>query len=479
MKTLTGNHWKIHVCDVMEGLAAIPDGSVHCVVTSPPYWGLRDYGFEGQIGSEDTPAGFVSVMVDVFDSVKRVLRDDGVLFLNLGDSYADAQKWGGKTSGKHAKGLHGTTGIGRNKINTGLAAKNAIGIPWRVAFALQAGGWILRSEIIWAKPSPMPESVSGWRWVRCRKHIVSTRADDGTWHAESYPGKPHSARDGKSFAISTFCECTGCDKCRDTGGLVLRQGSWRPTKSHEQIFMFAKSPKYFCDGDGSKEQATGVPSGNKQKRWGNNDTTDRKNGTGAVERHGNIPHGGSETRNMRSVWRIPSESYKEAHFATYPTELVRRCLIAATSRGGCCSVCGSQYAPVVESKRTATRPGTNSKVNRVSCHQESPYQTHSGDICGNRDPQRHTTTTVVSGYLPTCGCKSEAGRPTVLDPFSGSATTGQVAINMGCQYIGIEANPEYAELGVKRLGTPWVPVAERKKKAAKKRRKDRTQKELF
>jgi DNA modification methylase len=475
VKTLTGDHWTIHVGDVMEGLAAIPAGSVHCVVTSPPYWGLRDYGFEGQIGSEDTPAGFVSVMVDVFDSVKRVLRDDGVLFLNLGDSYADAQKWGGKTSGKHAKGLHGTTGIGRNKINTGLAAKNAIGIPWRVAFALQECGWILRSEIIWAKPSPMPESVSGWRWVRCRKHIVSTRADDGTWHAESYPGKPHSARDGKQFALSTFCECTGCDKCRDTGGLVLKQGSWRPTKSHEQIFMFTKVTKYFSDGDGSKEAAAGgVPGNRTHKHKSESDKGDRKFRKAA----GLLECGAVETRNMRSVWKIPAESYKEAHFATFPTELVRRCLSAGIAVGGCCSVCGSQFAPFVESLRRATRPGTDSKVNRVSQYADSPYEGHSGTIVGNRDPKRHSTVTNVIGYLPTCKCGAEASRPTVLDPFSGSATTGQVAINMGCQYIGIEANPEYAELGVQRLGTPWVPKSERKKSKPR-RRKSRQQMELF
>ena len=431
LQTLTGDHWKIHVADVMEGLAAIPSGSVHCVVTSPPYWGLRDYGFDGQFGSEKTPQEFVAKMVEVFQGVKRVLRDDGVLFMNLGDSYATGGGAVGRAPGGGSQGERfiraGMINTQANRMNFGLSAGNAIGVPWRVAFGLQDDGWILRSEIIWAKPSPMPESVSGWRW-----------------------------KDGR-----------------------LAIGSWRPTKSHEQIFMFAKTSRYFCDGDGSKEQATGIPSGNKKRMWGNNDTTDRRNGTGSVERHGNIPHGGSETRNMRSVWRISPESYKEAHFATYPTELVRRCLIAGTSRGGCCSDCGRQFAPVVESKRTATRPGTNSKVNRASDDENSPYEQHGGSVVGNRDPQRHTTTTIVTGYLPTCKCGADKSRPVVLDPFSGSATTGQVAINMGCDYIGIEANPEYADLGVERLETPWIPVAERKKPRGKRRRRVASQKELF
>lgn len=466
----------------MEGLAAIPAGSVHAVVTSPPYWGLRDYGFEGQIGSEKTPQEFVARMVEVFRGVKRCLRDDGVLFVNLGDSYAAGNGQRKSTDIAGFKQRSNTASVQTPSRHVeGIAAGNAIGIPWRVAFALQDDGWIIRSEIIWSKPSPMPESVSGWRWVRCRNLIGHSGRTKQTIEGQFSNSPAHRGNKGGSGSTqqAVFESCLGCDKCEATGGFVLRAGSWRPTKSHEQIFMFAKSSKYFADGDGSKEQATGMPSGNKQKRWGNNDTTDRKNGSGTVERHGNIPHAGSETRNMRSVWKISSESYKEAHFATYPTELVRRCLIAATSRGGCCSECGNQWAPVIETERRATRPGTNSKVNRVSVHDESPYQSHSGNICGNRDPKRHTTVTKVLNYLPTCKCGAESVRPTVLDPFSGSGTTGQVAINLGCDYIGIEANPSYADLQVKRLGTPWVPVADRKKPRGKLRRRVVAQRELF
>lgn len=135
--------------DALTLLRSLPDASVHCLVTSPPYFGLRDYGEDEQIGLEDTPDQYVARLVDVFREARRVLRDDGVAWLNLGDSYANDGKWGGTTGGKHAAGLHGHSGIGRRKQNTGLKPKDLIGIPWRVAFALQADGWWLRSDIIW------------------------------------------------------------------------------------------------------------------------------------------------------------------------------------------------------------------------------------------------------------------------------------------------------------------------------------------
>lgn len=145
--------------DALERLAELEDGSVQCVVTSPPYWGLRDYGIDGQLGLEKTPEEYVGKLVEVFREVRRVLRDDGTLWLNLGDSYANDTKWGGSSGGKHVEALYGKTGVGRQKVTTGLKPKDLVGIPWRVAFALQAD-WYLRSDIIWSKPNPMPESVT-------------------------------------------------------------------------------------------------------------------------------------------------------------------------------------------------------------------------------------------------------------------------------------------------------------------------------
>ena len=156
--------------DCRSVLSTLPEKSVQCCVTSPPYFGLRDYGVDGQIGLEPTPDEYVAEMVAVFRGVRRVLRDDGVLWLNLGDSYANDSKWGGSSGGKHVAALHGDTGVGRGKRHTGLKPKDLIGIPWMVAFALRADGWFLRSDCIWAKPNPMPESVQGSHFSR---HMVT------------------------------------------------------------------------------------------------------------------------------------------------------------------------------------------------------------------------------------------------------------------------------------------------------------------
>ena len=145
----------LRVGDVREGLAQLAEGSVQCCVTSPPYWGLRDYGVAGQIGLEDTPEAFVLTMVDVFRAVRRVLRDDGTCWVNLGDTYNANTGAGFNGNAKRPKEARET-----KLKNTGLPAKNLLGIPWRVAFALQADGWFLRSDIIWHKPNPMPESVT-------------------------------------------------------------------------------------------------------------------------------------------------------------------------------------------------------------------------------------------------------------------------------------------------------------------------------
>jgi DNA modification methylase len=478
---LTGDHWTIHVADVLEGLKSLPDASVHCCVTSPPYWSQRDYGFEGQIGLEPTADQYVQTLVRVFREVRRVLRDDGTLWVNLGDTYCKDSKFGGASGSKHQP--HADAGaIPRGyRTRSGLQRGDMVGIPWRVARALQRSyedfsisnwfrhgsaivsepGWVLRSCEIWHKPASMPESVSGVRWIR------------------------------------------------KGGEDILKRGTWRPSVSHEYVFQFAKKSNYFCDGDGSKEPVSGGAhsrgNGSHPKQvevtTTNRSLKPKQNNSFLTACSGMV-----ETRNLRSVWRISSASYKGSHFAAFPPELVRMILSAAISKGGCCSACGEQLAPIVEKLRFATRPGKTSKIpgrnsrtfkerdpqhsgefkserfdevrGNVSQHVESPYHEHSGSVCGNRDPLRHTTVTKVVGYRPTCKCNAAVGRPTVLDCFAGSCTTGQVATRMGCEFIGIEANPEYARLGRERIQTDWVPIAERKK-PTKRRKKVRQQKELF
>jgi len=251
-------NYKILEGDCIESLKTLDDESVNCCVTSPPYWGLRDYGESDQLGLEETPEEYVANMVKVFSEVKRVLTKDGTLWLNLGDSYAgncSRTSSGRAGMGKEREGIYSRSG-------DGLKSKDLVGIPWRVAFALQADGWYLRQDIIWHKPNPMPESVT--------------------------------------------------DRC---------------TKSHEYIFLLSKSSKYYYDHEAVKEKSKG--------EWG---TRDRTNGEYHNEGTGLNPHSGLEKSydmaNKRSVWTVNTRPYPEAHFATYPTKLIRPCIKAGCPKGG-------------------------------------------------------------------------------------------------------------------------------------------------
>lgn len=247
--------------DALDVLRDLPDGAVDCVVCSPPYFGLRDYGVDGQIGLEPTPAEYVARMVAVFAEVRRVLADDGLCFINIGDSYANDEKWGGSTGGKHVDDLHGDSSIGRGRKTTGLPPKSLMMIPARLAIAMQDDCWILRSDIIWAKKNPLPESV------------------------------------------------------RD-----------RPTKAHEYVFMFAKQPRYWYDAEAISERAV---------MTGGGQFSDATHGARALNGHGPVkPRQDTDRRNARTVWHISTEPTPFAHFATMPTKLVRRCILAGCKPGG-------------------------------------------------------------------------------------------------------------------------------------------------
>ena len=270
--------YQVIIGDCIEGMRSLPDQSVHTCVTSPPYFGLRDYGMAGQIGLEDTPDAFVARLVDVFREVRRVLRDDGTLWLNLGDSYATTSKT--QSTPKARGGRFGEAGgSGRivaetDQITTrrpegfsaGLPEKNLLGIPWRVAFALQADGWYLRQDIIWHKPNPMPESVT--------------------------------------------------DRC---------------TKAHEYVFLLSKGPKYFFDADAIKEEGSGRIPGNKKptaKRGASVETAAEGSGIFAAQQRP------CENRNRRSVWTVTTKPFKGAHFATFPPDLIEPCILAGSPVGG-------------------------------------------------------------------------------------------------------------------------------------------------
>jgi DNA modification methylase len=284
--------------DALAHLRAMPDESVQCCVTSPPYWGLRDYGHEGQMGGERTYQEYVEKMAVLFSEVRRVLKDDGTLWLNLGDTYAAAR--GGTTPPAEtlAGGTHGSGGEqskrgrgngynpSRNAAAFGLKHKDLCGIPWRVAFALQEDGWYLRSDIIWAKPNPMPESVTD-----------------------------------------------------------------RPTKAHEYLFLLTKAERYYYDHEAIKEPSI---CGDPRKPYcpGQVDSRGSGHDRGAGKVRPSVKRGGfngkteemadegrnafraiEDWRNKRSVWTIPTQPYPEAHFATYPPDLIKPCILAGSRPG--------------------------------------------------------------------------------------------------------------------------------------------------
>jgi DNA modification methylase len=261
---------KIYLGDCRKILKRLPEQSVNCCVTSPPYFGLRDYGCDEQIGLEETPEEFVAEMVAVFREVKRVLRDDGTLWLNLGDSY-NAYNGGAGPSSSLSRGAQTNE---RPQLATGfglkvkeLKPKELIGIPWMVAFALRSDGWNIRQDIIWHKPNPMPESVT--------------------------------------------------DRC---------------TKSHEYIFLLTKSERYSFDNEAFQELATNRPPGNTKPTKGGRENLagDDRHRT-AANLH---TIDARETRNKRSVWTVPVKPYKGAHFATFPADLIQPCVAAGCPEGG-------------------------------------------------------------------------------------------------------------------------------------------------
>jgi DNA modification methylase len=436
--------------DAIERLRELPSDSVHCCVTSPPYWGLRDYGtaewdggeancnhlkpfdavshatsglklaknhaeamsnvghkhepyrddcgkcgakrIDSQLGLEKTPDEYVAKMVEIFREVRRVLRKDGTLWLNLGDSYSNAGTRQGNIDGairdEGQQDAHRS--FYRGNVD-GLKSKDLVGIPWRLAFALQADGWYLRSDIIWSKPNPMPESVTD-----------------------------------------------------------------RPTKAHEYLFLLTKSARYFYDAEAIKEQGSGRIPGNVVPQKGAGiEGFEIRGGLLAAQQ---LPQ---NDRNKRSVWTVATAPYPEAHFATYPPDLVKPCVLAGTSSRGCCAKCGAPWERIVESVPSVSK---NCPKTIESHYARGGTGLPCGTV-GQSGSGRIDGYSKTLGWQPTCECEQpipidwqpninqlinngpcEIEPCTVLDPFAGSGTTGAVALELGRKAILIELNPKYIEL---------------------------------
>lgn len=445
---------KIISGDALTVLHQLPDESVHCVITSPPYWGLRKYegeeqdqvwggskdcehewgaeiiakskdsnrgdmtwttggspsskilgihpsqgqfcvrcgAWRGQLGLEPTPDLYVQHLVEVFREVKRVLRSDGTLWLNMGDSYAS--NWG---AGANRKSSWWSTASGESEgkgwgdVETAIPPnmwrkhptikpKDLIGIPWRVAFALQADRWYLRSDIIWSKPNPMPESVQD-----------------------------------------------------------------RPTKSHEYVFLLAKSPQYFYDADAIREEVK--PESPQRAKY---PFKPEVSGSRYWHQEDSLFHPPSSVRmnpagrNKRSVWTIPTQPYAGAHFAVFPEALVEPMVKAGTSEKGCCVKCGAPWEKIVKIDQIRHRkPWKDTKhPNGRNTEQLASWAAQYGST---------TKVTTPIGWEPTCNCNTDTKPCIVLDPFVGSGTTCLVAAKLNRDWIGIDVSEKYCAMARERL----------------------------
>jgi len=268
---------KVLVGDADERLADIEEGCVQCVVTSPPYWGLRDYDSEGQLGMEPTPGEYVAHIISVFQKVRRVLADDGVVWLNLGDSYTSGNRsWRAPNKNQMRSKVHAERMDYRPKTPPGCKPKDLVGIPWRVALALQSDGWYLRADIIWHKPNPMPESVTD-----------------------------------------------------------------RPTNCHEYLFLLSKQPHYYYDADAIREPHGDWADKDKRYRPGapvqerSLDEPSRRAPTGqtGMKQITGLARRQADGRNKRSVWTVNTKPYKGAHFAVFPPKLIEPCVLAGSREG--------------------------------------------------------------------------------------------------------------------------------------------------
>ena len=412
---------EIITAGALDALKDMEAESVHCVVTSPPYWGLRSYGGDpGMIGLEDTFEEHLENLLTVFDEVWRVLRKDGTLWLNYGDAYAGS--WGNYaptgTGGQRAKKTErwerpAYADTARrppaSRRQNGLKPKDLMMMPARVALAMQATGWWLRSEIIWHKLNPMPESVTD-----------------------------------------------------------------RPTNAHEKVFLFSKAQRYFYDAEAVRTGAVSLDRDRETPRG--RDTCGRHTLGAAIPererrskrpvqpqkprheppRHNrsgpwhktldDTPRGGA---NLRNVWSIATAPFRETHFATFPPALIEPCIKAGTSEKGCCATCGAPWKREIETAKVP--PEMRNRGGKMDYHRR--------DLGAGQKMQewRDENPPQTVGWQPSCDCRQfprSGPMPvpaTVLDPFAGSGTVGLVADRLQRSAVLIEISPQYAAMAKERI----------------------------
>jgi DNA modification methylase len=439
--------------DVLDGLRTLPDGCVHMCVTSPPYYALRNYGVDGQIGLEETPEQFIQKMVEVFREVRRVTRDDGVLWLNLGDSYAgsgrgttgengiqDAERRQGSDKSDSNRGSQKINALGGN-VPMGYKAKDLMEIPSEVARALRLDGWYLRSRIPWIKRNCMPESTTDRPTSAIEYIFLMTKSAKYFYDGEAIRCPASYSADERKGRVKT-----------DHKSMPTNERNGIRPKKQDQI----GNPTYtgfnerWAAGKGNRKSFRGGGKYTGGQSFDNSEPVEN-------ETHGNRPNE-SGTRNYRNSdpffesWQglysesenplafvINPQSRPELHFATFPDLLAATCIKAGTSEYGCCPKCGAPYQRIMEA---------SGGVIGKSWHPHADDGV-TGQV-GFKDDKSYKRE--FKGWKPGCSC--DAGDPVgcvVLDPFMGSGTVAVVARELNRSSIGCELNPEYIKIIKKRL----------------------------
>ena len=480
------NHITIYNKDCRD-MSEIADNSIQCVVTSPPYWGLRKYSgdqeliwggdkdcehrwvdssipksggvgdyevgrvgnakarsgsheaktsntcslcgaWKGSFGLEPTPELYIQHSVEIMREVKRVLRKDGVVWWNIGDSYNGSTP---NQSGQHGYKDGRSNRDKRFSVGgvVGLKPKDMCLIPQRLAIAFQEDGWWIRSDIIWSKPNPMPESVTD-RPTNSYEHILML-TQSGTSQYWT-----HRDEDGVRTQPQPDYRWSHKETDRE---ISIKPEGWTPKHKMgwDRINLW-QGHDYYFDQEAVREPA---------QDWGTRDRSNFRGGTEdpLLKHHGLTDANNAETgRNLRDVWEITTQPYPEAHFATFPKTIPELCIKAGTSEKGCCSKCGAPWERVVERKRM-TRPELPKGDSRYS---PNVYDGAYGDINGKGDAGYTETQTL--GWRPTCKCNAEVVPCVALDPFLGSGTTAWVAKKLNRKCIGYELSEEYCGLARER-----------------------------
>ncbi len=383
----------IHQMDALTLLQMLPDASINCCVTSPPYYGLRSYGAgAGEMGSEDSPQAFVARLVAVLAELRRVLRSDGTVWLNLGDSYSGSGKGGdlGIPTDRH------TYSPSHRAPQLGYKPKDLMGMPWRVAFALQDDGWWLRSDIIWHKPNPMPESVTD-RPTKAHEYIflLTKRAkyfyDADAIRETNSPNKPWGATNGSRTA-----DAKAIHGQHGTSSIIASK------MSHEERLA-------------------------------------RYNSAG---------------RNKRSVWTIPTQPNPLVHFASFPEKLVEPCVLAGCPKAVCVE-CGSPVERVVEKPKPPEWAYTKARQSNDPNVRVSPLGQSGKASGGKMQKWLDANPAITTGWHDGCQCQAAKRPGVVLDMFAGTGTVGMVARRHGRDYVLGDLSEKYVAMARDRLRQPF------------------------